>query len=79
MQFFPAPQITSKSSKLLLAEPNSPVLISGRFSEAHEFEKPNDGNALNLMNSCAVDVLEEFQDIVFPYGVNDEYRFHTCF
>ncbi|PIN26876.1 tRNA(His) guanylyltransferase [Handroanthus impetiginosus] len=46
-----------------------------RFSEVHEFEKPNDAQALNLMNSCAVAVLEEFKDIVFAYGVSDEYSF----
>ncbi|XP_057474191.1 tRNA(His) guanylyltransferase 2-like isoform X1 [Actinidia eriantha] len=46
-----------------------------RFSEVHEFEKPNDGQALNLMNSCAVAVVKEFQDIVFSYGVSDEYSF----
>ncbi|XP_010510034.1 PREDICTED: tRNA(His) guanylyltransferase 2-like isoform X2 [Camelina sativa] len=46
-----------------------------RFSEVHEFEKPNDEQALKLMNSCAVAVLEEFQDIVFAYGVSDEYSF----
>ncbi|GFZ12924.1 tRNAHis guanylyltransferase [Actinidia rufa] len=45
-----------------------------RFSEVHGFEKPNDGQALNLMNSCAVAVVQEFQDIVFSYGVSDEYR-----
>ncbi|KAF8377211.1 hypothetical protein HHK36_030584 [Tetracentron sinense] len=46
-----------------------------RFSEVHEFEKPNDEQALNLMNSCAVAMLEEFVDIVFSYGVSDEYSF----
>ncbi|XP_057424883.1 tRNA(His) guanylyltransferase 1-like [Lotus japonicus] len=47
-----------------------------RFSEMHEFVKPNDGRALNLMNSCAVAVVEEFRpDIVFAYGVSDEYSF----
>ncbi|CAA2967205.1 tRNA(His) guanylyltransferase 2-like [Olea europaea subsp. europaea] len=46
-----------------------------RFSDVHEFEKPNDAQALNLMNSCAVGVLEEFKDIVFSYGVSDEYSF----
>lgn len=47
-----------------------------RFSEIHEFVKPNDDRALNLMNSCAVAVLEEFTpDIVFAYGVSDEYSF----
>ncbi|EXC28017.1 putative tRNA(His) guanylyltransferase [Morus notabilis] len=47
----------------------------GVFSEVHEFIKPNDERALNLMNSCAVAVLKEFRDIVFAYGVSDEYSF----
>ncbi|KAL5555840.1 hypothetical protein UlMin_038076 [Ulmus minor] len=46
-----------------------------RFSEVHGFVKPNDEQALKLMNSCAVAVLEEFQDIIFSYGVSDEYSF----
>ncbi|KAK9290123.1 hypothetical protein L1049_008288 [Liquidambar formosana] len=46
-----------------------------RFSEDHEFEKPNDEQALNLMNSCAVAVLEEFQDIIFSYGLCSEEGF----
>ncbi|KAG6397436.1 hypothetical protein SASPL_143603 [Salvia splendens] len=46
-----------------------------RFSDIHEFEKPNDAQALNLMNACAVAVLEEFRDVVFAYGVSDEYSF----
>nr|XP_027078826.1 tRNA(His) guanylyltransferase 1-like isoform X2 [Coffea arabica] len=54
-----------------------------RFSEVHEFEKPNDEHALNLMNSCAVAVVEEFNDVVFSYGVSDEYSFvlkkNSCF
>ncbi|KAK4585393.1 hypothetical protein RGQ29_022876 [Quercus rubra] len=46
-----------------------------RFSEVHEFEKPDDGRALNLMNACATAVLEEYPDIVFSYGFSDEYSF----
>ncbi|CAL9037353.1 tRNA(His) guanylyltransferase 1 isoform X2 [Musa acuminata AAA Group] len=46
-----------------------------QFSAEHAFEKPNDENALNLMNSCAVSMLEQFPDIVFAYGVSDEYSF----
>ncbi|KAI3711278.1 hypothetical protein L2E82_41253 [Cichorium intybus] len=46
-----------------------------RFSDIQGFEKPNDEQALKLMNSCAVAVLEEFKDIVFAYGVSDEYSF----
>lgn len=37
--------------------------------------KPNDEQALNLMNSCAVGVLKEFQDLVFAFGESDEYRY----
>ncbi|XP_057774974.1 tRNA(His) guanylyltransferase 1-like isoform X3 [Salvia miltiorrhiza] len=46
-----------------------------RFSDVHEFEKPNDAQALDLMNACAIAVLEEFRDVVFAYGVSDEYSF----
>ncbi|XP_054783055.1 tRNA(His) guanylyltransferase 2-like [Prosopis cineraria] len=47
-----------------------------KFSETHGFVKPNDERALNLMNLCAMAVLEEFQpDVVFAYGVSDEYSF----
>jgi tRNA(His) guanylyltransferase len=28
-----------------------------------------------LMNSCATAMLEKFPDIVFAYGVSDEYRY----
>lgn len=58
---------------------NNPVCLAfGRFSEVHEFEKPNDEHALNLMNSCAVAVVEEFDDVVFAYGESDEFRYY-CF
>lgn len=46
-----------------------------RFSKVHDFEKPNDEKALRLMNACATAVLEKFPDIVFAYGVSDEYSF----
>uniref|UniRef100_M1BVR9 tRNAHis guanylyltransferase catalytic domain-containing protein n=1 Tax=Solanum tuberosum TaxID=4113 RepID=M1BVR9_SOLTU len=44
------------------------------FSEKHGFEKPNDDKALNLMNACAIKVLENFSDVIFAYGFTDEYR-----
>ncbi|KAI7736042.1 hypothetical protein M8C21_011077 [Ambrosia artemisiifolia] len=46
-----------------------------RFSEANEFEKPNDERALNLMNCCATSVLEKYPDIILAYGFSDEYSF----
>uniref|UniRef100_A0A803LPP5 tRNA(His) guanylyltransferase n=1 Tax=Chenopodium quinoa TaxID=63459 RepID=A0A803LPP5_CHEQI len=46
-----------------------------RFSDIHKFKKPNDEEALKLMNSCAAAVLEEFQDVTFAYGVSDEFSF----
>ncbi|KAH0683250.1 hypothetical protein KY290_021837 [Solanum tuberosum] len=47
----------------------------GSFSEKHGFEKPNDDKALNLMNACAIKVLENFSDVIFAYGFTDEYSF----
>ncbi|CAN0887933.1 tRNA(His) guanylyltransferase 1 [Linum grandiflorum] len=44
-----------------------------KFSEVHKFEKPNDQQALKLMNECAVHVLEEYPEVMFSYGVSDEY------
>lgn len=55
------------------------VLIDGRnfqrFSEVHQFEKPNDRRALKLMKSCAMTMMEEFADIIFSYGFSDEFSF----
>jgi len=46
-----------------------------RFSDTHEFSKPNDLNALSLMNAVAEHVMSEFTDIVLCYGQSDEYSF----
>jgi tRNAHis guanylyltransferase len=48
---------------------------SPSFSTVHQFEKPNDAAALNLMNRAAKTVMEEFPDIVFAIGESDEYSF----
>ena len=52
------------------------------FSRAHGFAKPNDINALNLMNIAAKAVMKELSsDIVLAYGDSDEYRsyYHLIF
>ncbi|XP_063784464.1 probable tRNA(His) guanylyltransferase [Pseudophryne corroboree] len=46
-----------------------------RFSEEHNFVKPNDARALHLMNRCAQNVLYEIKDICLAYGQSDEYSF----
>eukprot|EP00794_Sanderia_malayensis_P020376 gene20376-22385_t len=46
-----------------------------KFSSEHCYEKPNDKRALDLMNSCAVEVMKEFRDIEIAYGQSDEYSF----
>ncbi|XP_024380966.1 tRNA(His) guanylyltransferase 2 isoform X1 [Physcomitrium patens] len=55
------------------------IRIDGRaftkFSQAHQFQKPNDLQALLLMNASAVAVVEDLADVVFAYGVSDEYSF----
>ncbi|XP_075066251.1 putative tRNA(His) guanylyltransferase [Mixophyes fleayi] len=46
-----------------------------RFSEQHKFVKPNDARALQLMNRCAQNVMDELKDICLAYGQSDEYSF----
>lgn len=46
-----------------------------KFSEKHNFAKPNDERALDLMTRSAVGVMKEFNDIVLSYGQSDEYSF----
>ncbi|KAF9483189.1 tRNAHis guanylyltransferase [Pholiota conissans] len=46
-----------------------------RFSDKHEFTKPNDVRALQLMDHAAKDVMEEYTDIVLAFGESDEYSF----
>jgi len=45
-----------------------------RFSEKHNFAKPNDLRALQLMDHAARDVMEEYPDIVLAFGESDEFR-----
>jgi tRNA(His) guanylyltransferase len=46
-----------------------------KFCEAHDFKKPNDAGALQLMDSCAEAVMSEFGDIRIAFGESDEYSF----
>ncbi|XP_063683721.1 uncharacterized protein LOC134818207 [Bolinopsis microptera] len=46
-----------------------------KFTNDHNFEKPNDLAALNLMNDAAKGVMSELQDIFMAYGQSDEYSF----
>ncbi|CAH2238468.1 jg982 [Pararge aegeria aegeria] len=46
-----------------------------KFSEDHNFTKPNDARGLKLMNYSAYAVLSEFNDLLMAYGQSDEYSF----
>jgi len=46
-----------------------------RFSDLHKFVKPNDKQALDLMDECAKEVLREFPDVRIAFGESDEYSF----
>ena len=50
-------------------------MFNCRFSEVHNYIKPNDDRALTLMSKAAETVMEEFKDIVIAYGQSDEYSF----
>ncbi|KAG6459296.1 hypothetical protein O3G_MSEX011322 [Manduca sexta] len=46
-----------------------------KFSDDHNFAKPNDIRALRLMNFAAFSVLREFNDVLMAFGQSDEYSF----
>ncbi|OBZ91808.1 putative tRNA(His) guanylyltransferase [Choanephora cucurbitarum] len=46
-----------------------------RFSQTHNFAKPNDRRSIDLMNRCAIEVMKDIKDIVLAYGQSDEYSF----
>lgn len=46
-----------------------------KFSEHYKFEKPNDLQALNVMNKTAETMLQHFPDILLAFGDSDEYLF----
>jgi tRNA(His) guanylyltransferase len=45
-----------------------------RFSDAHDFTKPNDVPALDLMNRAARAVMEGLPDVILAFGESDEFR-----
>lgn len=46
-----------------------------RFSQTHDFAKPNDRRAIDLANRCAIEVMKDVKDIILAYGQSDEYSF----
>jgi len=46
-----------------------------KFTQEHNYQKPNDERALKLMSKCAFRCMEEFPECCFAYGESDEYSF----
>ncbi|KAG0283779.1 hypothetical protein BGZ96_011840 [Linnemannia gamsii] len=46
-----------------------------KFSQTHNFAKPNDVRGISLMNHAARCVMHELDDIVIAFGESDEYSF----
>lgn len=46
-----------------------------KFTDAHNFAKPNDDRGIGLMNSAALSVMNTFTEIILAYGQSDEYSF----
>lgn len=46
-----------------------------KFTQQHQFEKPNDKRGLDLMNRAAQRVMQQFPQICLAYGVSDEFSF----
>jgi len=51
------------------------ILIDFRFTDEHQFLKPNDIRGIKLMNLAAMYVMNTFNDIFIAYGQSDEYSF----
>lgn len=50
------------------------ILLIRRFSDEHQFTKPNDDRALKLMDHAARAVMDAYPDIMLAFGESDEYR-----
>jgi tRNA(His) 5'-end guanylyltransferase len=50
-----------------------------RLTTKYKFVKPNDRNALDLMNAAAEAVMKELPDLVLAYGNSDEFRYVKIF
>ncbi|XP_059159345.1 probable tRNA(His) guanylyltransferase [Physella acuta] len=46
-----------------------------KFTDVHQYAKPNDDRGLGLMTKAAQVVMKEFNEIVLSYGQSDEYSF----
>lgn len=46
-----------------------------KFSDVHNFERPNDKRGLDLMSRAAASVFEDLHDLCFAFGHSDEYSF----
>ncbi|KAH9492777.1 tRNA-histidine guanylyltransferase 1-like [Bulinus truncatus] len=46
-----------------------------KFTDAHNYMKPNDERGLGLMTCAAQKIMNEFNEIVLAYGQSDEYSF----
>ncbi|GAB6033398.1 hypothetical protein CHUAL_013160 [Chamberlinius hualienensis] len=55
------------------------VRIDGRgfhkFTDDHDYEKPNDVRGLGLMTKAATKVMDNFKEMCIAYGQSDEYSF----
>jgi hypothetical protein len=50
-----------------------------RLTTKYKFVKPNDRDALDLMNAAAEAVMKELPDLVLAYGNSDEFRYVKTF
>eukprot|EP00127_Corallochytrium_limacisporum_P004884 Clim_evm28s191 gene=Clim_evmTU28s191 len=46
-----------------------------KFTDDHDFAKPNDLRALRLADACAQHVMKQHPDVCISYGQSDEYSF----
>ncbi|CAK9442044.1 uncharacterized protein LODBEIA_P58270 [Lodderomyces beijingensis] len=63
----------------LLPETYIVIRVDGKgfhkFSQHYNFAKPNDLQALQVMNAAALEIMKRYSDVQLAYGDSDEYSF----
>ncbi|EGR31390.1 tRNA guanylyltransferase, putative [Ichthyophthirius multifiliis] len=74
-------EYVKKFENSLILMPNTYIVVRidgkgfTKFTQANNFQKPNDKKGLNLMNKAAEVVMKTFAEICLAYGQSDEFSF----
>lgn len=72
-------QFEAVSNEMLLPNVWVVIRVDGKnfsqFTRVHQYQKPIDHGAIHLMNTCALNVMRAFPEVLMCYGQSDELNF----